>query len=389
MAQGDDGLEPTLVVKGGSLQLKYMVLQSHVILVVMRLSNGEVAYAVRIDDDAGHPAYWWSTISDQGEAEALTAIANGRACAVHLFNESVANVASSYMTFDAETAQKLAGIARAVVLSDVEPNAAIRSEINELLDAIHAGRAASTVHITTVGRCVGDWQELTSYYISNTSGALRLSLFDDDEGRQQETLAAWLMDALHSDGAYPSPQVLLGSRRRELCDVLMIGSFGCFILESKALAILTRKSLPTRMKLTTDVEKHVAKGAGQLAGALRAIAAGAEISTPDGQRLAPSSSPPPHCILLVPDIGLMARSTQFGGDFLRQWAAEHKAFLHILDPAQLFRVAQAGAMLSARSSRFSARDCLDAHLMTRFEVALKQPTPDFDFILRIEDEVTQ
>lgn len=156
---------------------------------------------------------------------------------------------------------------------------------------------------------------------------------------------------------------------------------------TKALAILTRSSLPTRTELTADVAKHVAKGARQLGGALRAIAARKEKTTRDGQRLAPSTSPPSHCIVLVPDLRLMAGSAQFGGDFLRQWSAEHGAFLHILDPAQLFRIAHAGAMLTVRSSRFSARDGFDAHLMTRFEAALGQSTPDFDLILRIEGEI--
>ena len=92
MAHGDDGLEPTLVVKGGSLQLKYLALQSHVTIVVTRLSNGGVAYAVRIDEDPIQPAYWWSAVSDPAEVEALAAIADGRACAIHLFKYLIVSV---------------------------------------------------------------------------------------------------------------------------------------------------------------------------------------------------------------------------------------------------------------------------------------------------------
>jgi hypothetical protein len=387
VAHGDDGPEPTLIVKGCSLQLKYLVLQSQVTLVVMRLSDGRVAYALRIDDDPIHPAYWWSTVSEQGEIDAINAIADGHAAAIHLFNESVANMASTYVIFDRASAKGLAEIAKSAVLSDIEPIAETRDEVDTVLDSVRT-RTPPPFTITSVGRCLNTWQELTSYYISNTLDVLRLSLFDGNEGGQQETLAAWLMDALHSDSAYPSPQVLFGSKHRELCDVLMIGSFGCFFLESKALTILTRKSLPTRVKLATDVEKHVAKGARQLGGALRTIGAGAEVSTREGIRLAPKTKSPPHCIVLVPDLSLMGRSTRFGGDFLRGWTAEHQAFLHVLDPAELFTLAQAGAMLSARSSRFSTRDCFDAHLLTRFKAALEHPTPDFRLLLRIEEEVT-
>jgi hypothetical protein len=76
----------------------------------------------------------------------------------------------------------------------------------------------------------------------------------------------------------------------------------------------------------------------------------------------------------------------FGRAFIRDWTKEHRAFLHILDPSQLFRMVHAAEMLSARSSHFSARDCFDAHLVERHRTSLEQPTSDFDLILRIADE---
>jgi hypothetical protein len=54
---------------------------------------------------------------------------------------------------------------------------------------------------------------------------------------------------------------------RELSDLLLTHEFGCFLIESKALAIFGRAEVPDRQALKRGVVKAVKKAVKQLTGA--------------------------------------------------------------------------------------------------------------------------
>src|SRR5450756_1115231 len=70
MARGQEGLEPTLLIKADSLSLKYLLRRQSFRLVVTRIGR-ELAYAVEIPDDPKNPAMTWSLAERRNETTAL------------------------------------------------------------------------------------------------------------------------------------------------------------------------------------------------------------------------------------------------------------------------------------------------------------------------------
>ncbi len=92
MAHGQNGPEPTLLVKANSLSLKYLLRQKSLRFMVTRIGD-KIAYAVEIPDDPERPATAWSLMQLPNEAVALKTLVTVPRCVVFLFNELAISVA--------------------------------------------------------------------------------------------------------------------------------------------------------------------------------------------------------------------------------------------------------------------------------------------------------
>jgi hypothetical protein len=129
--------------------------------------------------------------------------------------------------------------------------------------------------------------------------------------------------------------------------------------------------------------KHVRKAIRQLSGAARSIRSDVNIYDAAGRKIDFNRAAPLQAVVLIPDLSLLAGSDEFSGQKILEHTVQAKAFVQILDLAELFRIVQAAHMLAAKARRISLVQAFDAHLWNRFEEALKLQTPDFDFLLRI------
>jgi len=91
-AKGLDGFEPTLLIKGSTLLLKYIALGVRMQLVFARLGN-RLLYALKVYDDESKPASLWSILERDEEKTALAALVRGEVCQTFLFNELAVNLA--------------------------------------------------------------------------------------------------------------------------------------------------------------------------------------------------------------------------------------------------------------------------------------------------------
>jgi hypothetical protein len=223
-------------------------------------------------------------------------------------------------------------------------------------------------------------------YLTDAGRRAPFSLFSANEGAQQEEVAIWLVSHLRPTGSARSPQFRDGKRLKELTDLFLAYEDGFFLIESKALAILSRQQLPARDKLRHDLEKDVRKAVRQLCGALRSIRSGRQIIDSDGKDIefgTPVDAP--HLIVLVPDMELLAGVTEFGGEQLRQLARKNQAYFHFLDPKELLRVVQAGELtVRVNADCNSEIEAVDLYLIRRFELALGRRDPNFEVLARAE-----
>lgn len=242
MAYGQNGPEPTLLIKASSLSLKYLLRCQQFGIVITRIGS-KFAYAVEIPDDPEKPAMAWSLVELQNEVEALSTLVSDPRCVIFLFNELAVSVAWTELDVPIEAA--LSNALKSVTIhSRLEEQDA--KLVGDRLDDIRAGTQFTDTQVLSFYNV--HWNEIKASYITNQADASGLSLFSRDEGGQQEEIAVWLTDNLHPQGCMKSPQVH-EKVVRELSDILLSHEFGAFLIESKALSVLTRDNLPAEKNL--------------------------------------------------------------------------------------------------------------------------------------------
>ena len=369
--------QPTLLVKGSSLLMKYVVAGVPMRLSVARIEK-RLLYALTIFDDLEQPATLWSFMEADREKKALLAVADGEPCGIALFNEVVTNVAFAEAVLPPVPAE-LGVLVGTAELGEVEQRASEVAGIR--LDELARGALVpDAVALEIPG--IRDWQKMKSYYVTNSLEVSELDLFDSDEGRQQEQLGIWLADNLQPSGAYASPQVPKGQGTRELTDIMLCYERGSTFIESKALSIFTRDAVPTRAKLSADTVKHVRKARAQLRGGIRGVKAGVPVTTKGGVVVGIERAEPMHAIVLVPELALI-RDAGYGADILIEFARATGAYFHLLDPAELLRVVQAAEMIADEESTVTPIEAFDFYLAERAQIALERNSLCVEVLFRI------
>jgi hypothetical protein len=229
------------------------------------------------------------------------------------------------------------------------------------------------------------WVPVKNHFVTNNAASGLVSLFDADEGGQQEALAHWLLDELSPEGAIRSPQVDERGNVRELTDILLTHPYGNVLFESKALSLLTRPTLPPRDRLAQQAVGHIDKAARQLAGAARNIAAGLCIMDRKGNIIKVDRTQPPHLVILIPELSLIAGREEVGIPFFQTVMQNTRGFLHILDLIELLRIVQAGSMIAARGRTTTPMMAFDNWLTRRAEHLVQVGHPYFHVLLRFDE----
>lgn len=160
-------------------------------------------------------------------------------------------------------------------------------------------------------------------------------VLEDDEGYGLEQAAWHLLEGLFGRGILHSPQLEKEGTARELTDVLCYHGLSGFLIETKAIAVLTTDPARDTNRRAKNIEKQVRKGLKQIGGALRAIRAGAPITTRVGDAVA---FPTPkitewHGIVMVSELLPCVDWEAVAEKVLA--AAETGAHVHVLDLQEL------------------------------------------------------
>jgi hypothetical protein len=247
LAQGQAGkMEPALLIKASTLTLKYLRRLRRFSLVFMRAEDWLI-YGTSIQDDPNtYPSIIWSLLEQSDEVDSLAALIENPKCQVFLFNEISVNVAQA----EIDLILPKRSIQHLLQTTKLHPGYKLvdNQTINQKLDALARGEVAES-EVVDINITDTFWQEIRSHYITNRIENVLLSIFEIDEGGQQEAVGLWLIDALQPTGALRNPQVHESRGMRELTDLLLSYESGVFLFESKVLSILDRPELPTWSEL--------------------------------------------------------------------------------------------------------------------------------------------
>ncbi|VWB45255.1 hypothetical protein BPS26883_02073 [Burkholderia pseudomultivorans] len=380
-AKGKDGFEPTLLVKGSTLLLKFMVLGSRLRFHLARV-KGRLLYALTAYDDPSKPASLWSVVENEAEVTALRGLASGEPSPIFLFNELALNVAWSTVkaSFPSEVND---WISNAKLGKGDCP--AIAKEAGDLLERAFDGTTTPDELLSAEIVRIDEWHAVFNHFITSHGSNSPVDLFSRDEGGQQEQLAVWLTDSLHPRGVHHSPQIPKGNGTRELTDILLSHEAGALLIESKALTVFNRDKLPDRTKLAKDVSQHVEKAVRQLRGSIRRLKDGAPVTTRGGSAIDVERSQPAHAVVLIPEFDLIENQENYGLAFIADFMEATGGFIHLLDLAELLRVVQAAEMISRVSENVTPLMALDYCLVKRAEQTRVAGTLCIQVLLRMQE----
>jgi hypothetical protein len=380
-AKGTDSFEPTLLVKGSTLLLKYMVLGARLRFHLARV-NGRILYALTAYDDPSTPATLWSVVENEAEVTALRGLVSGEPSPIFLFNELALNVAWS--TVKASFPSEVSGWISNATLGKGDYTA-ITKEAGDLLGRAFKGNTTPDELLSAEIVCIEEWHAVFNHFITSHGSDSPVDLFSRDEGGQQEQLAVWLTDSLHPRGVHHSPQIPKGNGTRELTDILLSHEYGAVLIESKALTVFNRDTLPDRTKLAKDVSQHVEKAVRQLRGSIRRLKDGAPVTTRAGSSIDVERSKPAHAVVLIPELNLIENQENYGLAFIADFMEATGSFIHLLDLAELLRVVQAAEMISRGSEKVTPLMALDYYLMERAKRTRDAGTLCIQVLLRVQE----
>lgn len=385
-AEGRDGFEPTLLIKGSSVLLKYIVRGAQMKL-AFTVCKGRILYALKVCDDGNDGGILWSIAERKEEINGFRGLVRGEPLFAFLFNELAVNVAwnalptlgSLNSLFDWTDNSALGRVDHVEMEKTVRP----------ILDRLHFSKATGDEWLVLEVGGKSDWKAVSNHFIRASGMSSPINLFDDDEGNQQEQLGLWLTDNLQPSGVQHSPQIPKGSGTRELTDILLSHQFGAVLIESKTLSVMSRKQLPERAKLERDVAAHIGKAFGQLRGAIRKLKSGVTVTSTKGDTLSVEREKPAHAIVLIPDFDLVDDRSVYGFEFITEFMEATGGFAHLLDISELLRIVQAAEMISARGTKTTPMMAFDYYLMERAKRAAKAGTLCIEVLLRFaEDEAS-
>lgn len=383
---GRDGFEPTLLIKGSTLLLKYVVLGAPMQL-ALAMCDGRLLCALKVCDDGDNGGILWSVVEREEELNGIRGLARGEPLVAFLFNELAVNVAWNDLPTP-DTLDRLAMWADSAAISQVD-HAVMMAAVRPLIDRLHQSGVSDDEWLVLEVGGRSDWKAVHNHFITAGASSSLIDLFDGDEGNQQEQLGVWLTDNLQPSGVYHSPQIPKGTGTRELTDILLSYELGAVLIESKTLSILARERLPDRAKLKRDISAHIGKAFAQLRGAIRALKSGAPVTSPKSDMLAVEREKPAHAIVLVPDLELVEDHAAYGIKFIRDFMEATGGFPHLLDISELLRVVQAAEMIAARGTTTTPMMAFDYYLVERAKKAANAGTLCIEVLLRFaEDKAT-
>jgi len=374
-------LTPVLLIKAVTLTLKYLVRLRTFRLLFWKLEpSGHLWYGIQIADDPSHPGTLWSVAESEEELMAVSHLLRAEDLSVFLFNEEGVNVVSARVRICFTEPEK----ARLIADAKIAPEGAWRQHQGDVESLLAPDSSVELLEANPTRSC--EWIEVSSTLVTNRLTYCKFAMITGEEGDQQEALAEWLVDALGLPAAVRNPLVHELRRPRELSDLLLSYRYGCFLLESKALAIFDREQIPDRTTLRKSVLKRVNAAVNQLTGACANIRRGLRITDQVGQDLVLTRDQPIHCMVLVPDLSLIADCDELGPKLALPFMQRAKAFLHLLDPSELRRLVHNAGFIATNSQTLTPIMAFDGILLKRCEQAAKQRTPYFRFNMSLGNQ---
>lgn len=186
----------------------------------------------------------------------------------------------------------------------------------------------------TIESKLSNWQSSKNTFFLNNEVAT-LQIDGTDQGAILEKQVGTILDQLFEKQLYRSPRIpYKKGKTRELTDILAFSDYGVFLIETKALNVLTRNEDITMERKVAGLKKQICKAIDQLVGATKKIVEGIPIYDTQGDDIAFDKKLFPHCIVLVSEL-LPFGEWEDVVIKIFQAAIDHPMYLNVMELSEL------------------------------------------------------
>jgi hypothetical protein len=203
---------------------------------------------------------------------------------------------------------------------------------------------------------IKNWNIIHNHFIGFTD-AQQVNISDKDEGGTFERQIWYSMESLFINDIYLNPVVKQESNDRELTDIFAHHEYGNFLVETKALGILSLDKEQTIERKVANVKKQILKAIKQLIGANKNIKRNLPVISKSGKEIKIDSSLIPHCIVLVSELIPFGDWEEIEKEIMLAMMNE-KMYLHVMDYHEFMKYVKAS---------MGSKERLDYHLIGRAE----------------------
>lgn len=334
----NDGNEAAALIKAPTSTLKSLLVGAE-LKFIFGFSDNNLCCGVRIYDVPEAPLLLSNTQRHLEEHEALLLIARNGIAPVFLYNEMDVCMAWSDGYISTQSQESLVPlVSNPKSFYTGKPTDATTKVLDSFCNQIDPDipGAGIPINLLEVPITHGSWV-LNQVSFVGFRESHTITLDDPDEGSAFEKATWASFESVFPLTLYRSPQVVSGSKARELTDVLTSYEHGAFLIEAKDLSVIRARKERTRHRRLKGIQKQTKKAIGQLIGASRMIDMGKTITDHTGNELSLALDQPLHCIVLLTEL-------MHEGDWseivamLKKAMIETENYFHVLDLRELIKL---------------------------------------------------
>lgn len=312
---------------------------------------------VRVEDDKNDPVYPHGPQEVTREQENFETLLKMEATFVTFFDELVRPVMAGQVRWNKESA---ISVLEYLQRSKPHYQGNHRPLLVEAMDAAENG--LSQLHLNEGSGETRLWKSIPLQFDKlhpiNVSSpeAGTFSVDDPDEGGGLEKSAYLLLEANFPGTAHVNPEFNDGPKRREFCDVLVVGKNEVFIIQSKVMAMLERNPEQTTERRVKNVHSNFQKAVSQLCGSVRRLRQGQTIYSNKGTEIPIDENAKKliHGIVLLSSTNLALPWPDVTQELIAASRKSHAEF-HVLEFGELQQHVAFGKTLREMSRHFRRR----------------------------------
>lgn len=356
-----DNYGAKIMIKAPSSTIRAIINGCKVIFLFGRDAQAGKIYfhtGVKIYDDMVNFLLITGTHRFVQEHEALKAIMQKSTTVIELYNELSVCVAIAYVSFnenDRENILKMLGNTKELYSGDFAKEViSSLDSFDYTLDKSRDYLNAREIDTLLVEGHFSEWKIMKSTFIG-LNEVNEIHMDDKNEGGTFEKQIWVSLESLFNYNLYKNPKIKNKTGERELTDILAFYDKGIFLIESKALAVISLTNEKSMDKKVANIQKQIKKGIRQLVGAKKNLDNDVGIYDSNGNIIQFKKNIIPHCIVLVSELLPFGNWKEIVNEIMIVMTEEN-IFLHVLDLLEFMKYIKISS---------GKKEYLDYYLMER------------------------